>query len=64
MKTTIHLPEELLEEAMLVTKCLTKSETVRLALEELIQHKHLEQVIAAAGTLSFATDWDKARHAR
>ncbi len=64
MKTTLHLPEQLLEEAMQVTKCSTKSETVRVALEELIRHKRLEQVISSAGTLSFSTDWDKARHAR
>ena len=64
MKTTLYLPEQLLEEAMRITKYPTKSETVRRALEELIRHKRIEQVIASAGTLSFSPDWDQARHAR
>jgi len=64
MKTTVHLPEQLIEEAMRVSHCTTKSETIRLALEEFIRRKRLEQVIASAGTLAFSTDWDKTRHVR
>lgn len=64
MKTTLNIPDALIKEAMRLAKLKLKTETVRLALEELIKQKCLEEIIAKAGTLKFSADWDKARHDR
>jgi len=64
MKTTLTIPEDLLKAAMKASLCQTKSETVRMALEALLRQKRLDAVIAAAGTLAFSSDWNKARHER
>ncbi len=53
-----------MKEAMRQAGSKTKTETVRLALEELIKQKNIETIIAKAGTLQFASDWKKTRHAR
>lgn len=64
MKTTLNIPQDLLEEAMRLLKSHTKSETVRVALEELVRQKRVEHIIGTAGTLKFSQDWEKARHER
>ena len=64
MKTTLNIPESLLQEAVRLVGARTKTETVRLALEDLVRQKRLERVVARAGTLRFSDDWDKVRHAR
>ena len=64
MKTTLNIPDVLITEAMQSTGMRTKTETIRLALEELIQRKRTEKIMASAGTLTFSADWDNARHGR
>lgn len=63
MKTTLNIPDELIEKARLASGKRTKTETVVTALEELIRKKKLENVLDKAGKLDF-DDWEKGRHAR
>lgn len=64
MKTTLDIPDALLKEAIKLSGTRTKTETVRLALEELIRQKRVEEIVASAGRLKFSGACDKMRHAR
>ena len=64
MKTTLDIPDDLLKEAIKLSGSRTKTETVRLALEELVRQKRLDEIVASAGRLKFSGDLDKIRHAR
>jgi Arc/MetJ family transcription regulator len=64
MKTTLDIPEDLIKEAMTVSKSKTKTEAVITGLRELIRQKKIERVLSSAGKLEFSDDWEKARHAR
>lgn len=46
MKTTLDIQDSLLKEAIRLSGARTKTEAVRLALEELIRQKRLEEIIA------------------
>ncbi|MCH7761943.1 type II toxin-antitoxin system VapB family antitoxin [candidate division TA06 bacterium] len=50
MRSTIDIREDLLEEAMRLTKAKTKKEVVNLSLEELIRRKRIEELIAWIGS--------------
>lgn len=64
MKTTLNIPKELLEEAVLLAGVRTKTEVVTIALKEFIHHQKIEGIIKEAGNLEFSKDWEKARHDR
>jgi len=64
MKTTLDIPDELLKEAMAVSKSRTKKEAVITGLRELIRQRKIERVLSSAGKLEFSDSWEKARHAR
>lgn len=64
MKTTLNLPDELVETAMKLSGRKTKTEIVVIAMEEYIRRRKLEQIIGLEGKLSFSDDGDKARHER
>lgn len=63
MKTTLNIPDELMEKARHAAGRRTKTETVIVALEELIRQKKTQSVLGKAGKLDFV-DWEEARHAR
>lgn len=50
MKTLVDIDEALLKKAMTVAKALTKKETIRQALEELIRSGHRQSLKAMAGS--------------
>jgi Arc/MetJ family transcription regulator len=56
MRMSITVEKELVERAMSVLGASTKTEAIRLALEEAIRHARLEQVLARAGKVEFAGD--------
>lgn len=64
MKTTLDIPEQLIKEAMDISKSRTKTEAVITGLRELIRQKKIERVLASAGKLQFSREWEKARHGR
>jgi hypothetical protein len=64
MRTTVDLPEELLEEARRRWNFRTKQETLTAGLEELIRKAHREQLRGLAGRVDLDVDLDRARGKR
>ncbi len=64
MKTTLNIPEELLDKAMSLSRHRTKTETVIVALQEYIRLKKIEKILENEGRLQFEDTWKKTRHAR
>ena len=64
MKTTLNIPEELINTAMSFSKKRTKTKTVVVALQEYIRLKKIEKIIENEGQLQFENTWERARHAR
>ena len=62
MKTTLDLPVNLLEEAMRVGKCGTKTATIMRALEQMVRSVKLSRLRAMRGTMpDFSLDLDALR---
>ena len=61
MRTTLDLPEELLEKAMQVSKTKTKTKTIILALEELIRKSTISDLKNYKGAVDLEIDLDKLR---
>ena len=67
MKTTLNIPEDLIKEAMSLSKHKkhkTKTKTVIVALEEFVRQKKIEKILEHQGRLQFEETWEKSRHAR
>ena len=64
MRTTIDIPEELIEEALRVSQARTKTMVIVLGLKELISRHKLEQLRALRGRVKLTTDVDKSRARR
>ncbi len=52
MRTTIDLPEELLNDLMTVSQSSKKKEAVRIALEEFVKRKKMEKLLDLPGKIS------------
>ena len=62
MKTTLELPADLLDEAMRVGKCGTKTATIIHALEQLVRSVKLANLRSMRGTMpDFSLDLDALR---
>ena len=64
MKTTLDLPEELLDEAMKVTRTRTKTGVIILALQELIRKSNLTDLKKYKGKIDLDIDLDNLRATR
>lgn len=64
MKTTLNIPEELLDKAMSLSRHRTKTETVIVALQEYIRLKKIEKILEYEGKLQFEDTWKQTRHVR
>jgi len=64
MKTTLNIPESLIEKAMIISKSKTKTEAVIAGLNELIRREKIERVLANVGKVKLKDDWDRMRHER
>ncbi len=64
MKTTLNIPEKLLEEAVYLSGVRTKTEAVTLALKQFIRRQKIERLIKQTGALESSNDWEDARHGR
>ena len=62
MKTTLDLPDELMEEAMQLTDIKTKSEVIILALQELIKKNKIAELRAYKGKVNLDMDIDLLRN--
>ena len=56
MRTTIDLPEELMDEVQRVSHTSSRREALVTAMEDYLRRKRLRAVIAAAGTLELDID--------
>lgn len=61
MRTTLDLPEELLEKAMQVSNTPTKTRVIILALEELIRKSTIAELKNFKGTVDLEIDLDTLR---
>lgn len=62
MRTTLDLPEDLLNEAMKVTHITTKTGVIVLALEELIRKAKISEIKKYRGKIALDIDLDKIRN--
>ena len=64
MRTTLDLPEDLLKEAMQLSNARTKTSTVILSLQELINKRKIERLRELKGKLDLDIDLDALRRDR
>ncbi len=64
MRTTLDIPEELLEEAVRATRAKTKREAVIAGLEELIRKSRREELRSLAGKVELTVDLARSRKSR
>jgi len=64
MRTTLDLPEDLLKEAMRLSNARTKTGTVILSLQELINKRKIERLRELKGKLDLGVDLDALRRDR
>ncbi|MBI3583038.1 MAG: type II toxin-antitoxin system VapB family antitoxin [Nitrospinae bacterium] len=64
MKTTLNIPNRLLDEAIKLAKSKTKKDAVIIALEDFVKKKRIEEALEMEGKLRFKKDWEKSRHER
>ncbi len=64
MRTTLDLPEDLLKEAMQLSNARTKTSTVILSLQELINKRKIERLRELKGKLDLDIDLDDLRRDR
>jgi len=61
MRTTLNLPEKLLQRAKKALKARTKTETIVKSLEEIVRRENVQGLMALRGKLPLMIDLDKAR---
>lgn len=64
MRTTLDLPDELLDEALRSSHLRTKREAVIAGLKELIRKAHREELRGAAGKIELDLDLKRSRKTR
>lgn len=61
MRTTLDLPEELVNEAMEITKCKTKTELIKIALKNIIVKEKVKGLKEYYGKVALDIDLDQVR---
>jgi len=61
MRTTLDLPESLLQEAMALTHTVTKTEVIKLALSNLIQKEKIQELKSYFGKIDLEIDLNELR---
>ncbi len=62
MRTTLDLPETLIEEAMALTHIQTKTDLIKTALQNLIQKEKVKDIKGFFGKLDLEIDLDSMRN--
>jgi hypothetical protein len=62
MRTTLDLPESLIQEAMAITHIATKTEVIKTALEQLIRKEKISGIKNYFGKLDLQLDLDQLRN--
>jgi Arc/MetJ family transcription regulator len=61
MRTTLDLPETLIEEARSLLGFKSKTDTVVLALQELVRRRRIEELKSMFGSIDLEIDLDESR---
>jgi hypothetical protein len=61
MRTTLELPDALVNEALALTKISTKTDLIKYALENVIQREKVREVANYFGKITLDIDLDKLR---
>ena len=61
MRTTLDLPEELLERVMAITNARTKTEAITIALENMIRKERVSRLVEFHGKVDLEIDLDALR---
>ena len=61
MRTTLDLPEDLIKEAMEITKCKTKTELIKIALKNIIVKERIKDLKEYYGKVQLDIDLDQVR---
>jgi Arc/MetJ family transcription regulator len=61
MRTTLELPDALVNEAMTLTKISTKTDLIKYALENVIQREKVRELANYFGKITLDIDLDKLR---
>jgi hypothetical protein len=61
MRTTLDLPESLIDEAMAITKIKTKTDVIKVALQNLIQKEKVKDIKKYYGKIDLDMDLDVLR---
>jgi Arc/MetJ family transcription regulator len=61
MRTTLELPDALVDEAMTLTRISTKTELIKYALENVIQREKVRELADYFGKITLDIDLDKLR---
>ena len=61
MRTTLELPDTLVNEALSLTKISTKTELIKFALENVIQREKIKELSNYFGKITLDIDLDKLR---
>ena len=61
MRTTLDLPEDLLEEAMVVSRVKTKTDVIKIALQNLIQKEKIKELKKFYGKINLQIDMNELR---
>lgn len=64
MRTTLNVPEDLMEEALRVTRFRSKTDVVIYSLKELIRRKRLEELKELKGKVDVRVDLQRSRRRR
>jgi metal-responsive CopG/Arc/MetJ family transcriptional regulator len=64
MKTSVIIPDDILEEVKRLSKAKTRTEAIILSLKEYIKRKRIEEIINMEGKLEFSEDMERLRHER
>ncbi len=61
MRTTLDLPDELLQEAMVISRTKTKTDVIKLALENLIKKEKIKELKKFYGKINLEINLDELR---
>ncbi len=64
MRTTLNLPDDLMEEALKITRFRSKTDVVIYSLKELIRRKRLDELKELKGKIDIDIDLDRSRRRR
>jgi hypothetical protein len=61
MRTTLDLPQDLIDQAMTITHAKSKTKLIKLALENIINQEKRNRIIKYQGKINFDIDLDTLR---